>query len=589
MKNATYTISKLLVPLLLLSALGASCAYFNTLYNARRIYAEAEERRENEGSERELRDRYGQVVEKCAKVVRDYPDSKWVDDALFLMGKALIRQGETTKGIRKFNEITTNFPESEYVPPSLYWLALAHFDKGDYNQALKFGDRFLEAYPDHDLRYEVMFLAGDVKREMGLQDDALALYALVAEEASDREVIDDATLRTAELFFDQEEYDKAAAAYEALLRKGISWEERYSISRALGECYTRIGRCGEALELFDRLLEESVTTKESPPLLLGRASSFMCMDSLETALGIYTDVTKEFPKSKFSAEAFYRIGVVYHERLDSLSRAQAAFSKVGSEYANSEFANEAIQKSSSLKRLLELEGRRGARESSEQLAEKKFLSAEIQLTRLGEVDLALGNYETIVDSFPESSYAPNAAYAVAWIYEKEKGDRETAIEKYRRVVSLFPRSMQALGAVDRIGTLGAQELEQRLRAFVDSTAALSAAADSALADTTLSVPPADSATVAPAERSRPTIFRPDSIYTGQPPDSIPPVPLDTVRAMEVPAAADTAATPGGIVTAPVDSAAADTATAPGGTVPAPADSAAADSARGEKSSEEGAD
>ena len=290
MKSVTHIISRLLVPLLLLTALGASCAYFNTLYNARRLYSEAEERRENEGSERELRDRYGEVVDKCVKVVQDYPDSKWVDDALFLMGKALIRQGETTKGIRKFVEITTNFPESEYVPPSLYWLGMAHMEKGDYNQAITFTDRFMDRYTDHDLRYEVMFLAGDIKREMQLQDEALALYALVAEEASDREVIDDATLRTAELFFEQEEYDKAAAAYGALLRKGISWEERYRISSSLGDCYNRIGKCREALELFDGLLEESVTMKENPPLMLGRASSFLCMDSLDTALGEYTEI-----------------------------------------------------------------------------------------------------------------------------------------------------------------------------------------------------------------------------------------------------------------------------------------------------------
>ncbi len=560
MKNRTPIISKLLVPLLLLSVLGTSCAYFNTLYNARRIYSETEERRENDGSERELRDRYGEVVEKCAKVVRDYPDSKWVDDALFLMGKALVRQGETTKGIRKFVEITTNFPESEYVPPSLYWLGLAHWEKGDYNQAITFTDRFIKAYPDHDLRYDVMFLAGDIKREMQLQEEALALYALVAEEASDREVIDDATLRTAELFFAQEEYGKAAAAYEALLRKGISWEERYRFSRYLGDCYTRIGKCREALELFDRLLEESVTMKETPPLMLGKASSFLCMDSLETALGIFTDITKEFPKSLFSAEAYYRMGVIYHERLDSLSKAQTAFSRVGGEYANSEFANEAIQKSSSMKRLLELESSAGTKENSEQLAEKRFLSAEIQLTRLGEVDLALGNYEAIVDSFPGSSYAPSAAFAVAWIYEKEKQDTETAIEMYRRVVSLYPRSMQAVGAVDRIGTLGARELGERLRAFVDSTTALAAAADSALAaaadsaltDTTLSVPPPDSANAGPVARSAPAIFRPDSADVFVPETGYAEPP-DTTRVPEIPAAVDSAVTPGDIAPVPADS------------------------------------
>jgi TolA-binding protein len=548
------TISGILASLLL-CAVVFSCAYFNTLYNARRLYAEAEERRENEGSERELRDRYGQVVEKCAKVVRDYPDSKWVDDALFLMGKALVRQGEADKGIRKFIEITTNFPESDYVPPSLYWLGLAHWEKGDDNQALAYTERFLAAFPDHDLKYDVMFLAGDIKREMGLDEEALSLYALVADEAPDRDVIDAATLRTAELYFAQGEYTEAAAAYEALLRKGISWKVRYEISRSLGDCYTRIGKCREALELFDRLSEESTTTKEKPPLELGRAASHVCMDSLETSLGIYEDITKEFPKSKFSAEAFYRMGVIYHERLDSLSNAQVAFSKVASEYANSEFASEAIQKSSSLKRLLELSDTQSGAGSSEQLAEKRFLAAEIQLTRLGEIDIALANYEAIVDSFPESSYAPRAAFAVAWINEREKLDREQAIEMYRRVVSLYPRSMQAVGAVDRIGSLGAQELKEQLQALVDSAAAeaaLSAAADSALADTTFSVPPADTAGVERPRRAKPARLTGDGAAA----------PADSVLVPRVPAVSDSTAVPPDTVGVRADS------TAVGGIRPA---------------------
>ena len=65
--------------------------------------------------DRNLEEKYGEVIEKCGKVIRDYPDSKWVDDAIFLMGQSLVRQGEYDKGIRKFIELTTNYPESEYV------------------------------------------------------------------------------------------------------------------------------------------------------------------------------------------------------------------------------------------------------------------------------------------------------------------------------------------------------------------------------------------------------------------------------------------------------------------------------------------
>lgn len=549
-----------IVPLcVLLCCLAAagSCAYFNTLYNARRIYRDTEEKREaGRGGEREMRENYEEVVAKCAQVVRDYPNSRWVDDALFLMGKALVRQGEIDKGVRKFVELMTNFPESDYVPKSIYWLGLAHYEKGDYNQTLVYTDRFLKEYPTSDIRSKVLFLAGDTHRELEQEEEALSYYARVAEESSDGETTDKATLKTAELFFSLEKWEKAAAAYQRVLRKGIPWERRYEISLALGECYSRLGECQEALEVYDSLLEQIVSAKEKPDVVLGRGRSYVCMDSLETALSIFKGVTGEFPRSAYAAEAYYRIGVIYQERLDSLSGAQEAFGKVAGEYANSPFAEEAIQKSSSIKRLLELEkGSGGDAGSAERLAEKRFLAAEIQLTRLGEVDLAIANYSAVVDSFPRTNYAPQSAYAIAWIYENEKSDRDRAVEMYRRVVTRYPRSPQAHGAIERIGTLGALDLKEQMQAVIDS----------AMVDTT-GVDQHDE-TEATGEGRIDTLTVPSPADTGAAPPVERPSVGTAIDSTRVPAAEETATVPA--PAAPSDSTATDSTNVP------PADTAGA--------------
>jgi TolA-binding protein len=453
-----------------------SCAYFNTLYNARRIYNEAELQREEQGADRALKDKYEEVVKKCANLVASYPNSRWVDDALFLMGKALVRQGELNKGIRKFIELRANFPESKYVAPALYWLALAYFEKKDYTLAIESAERFLERYPDHELRHRVMFLAGDIHLELENTEEALNFYSMVAERASRREVVDEAVLKSAELFYKKEMWEEAAANYEKALRKGLPWEQRYRISLSLGECYTKTGKCTEAMEIFDKLLGEIITSKEKPPLMLGRASSFECMDSTDAAIAAYEDVTKDFPRSSYSAESYFRLGVIYHEKMDSLVRAQEAYSKVAGEYANSEFASLAVQKSGSLKRLIELQKSEGEGETREQAAQKRFLTAEIQLMRLNEIDLAISNYSAVVDSFSDTGAAPRSAYALAWIHHYKLADTIGAVERYREVVTRFPHSPQAKGAVIELGNLGEAELRGRLTAYIDSALADSAAA-----------------------------------------------------------------------------------------------------------------
>ncbi|SVC44302.1 uncharacterized protein METZ01_LOCUS297156, partial [marine metagenome] len=74
----------------LLIGLGG-CAYFNTFYNAQQYYQEAEKiRLQKEGDAIPITamDKYGKTVQKCQKVLNDFPESKFRLDAILLMAKA---------------------------------------------------------------------------------------------------------------------------------------------------------------------------------------------------------------------------------------------------------------------------------------------------------------------------------------------------------------------------------------------------------------------------------------------------------------------------------------------------------------------
>jgi TolA-binding protein len=424
---------------------------------------------------RGAKDKYGQVVIKCSKVLRDHPHSSWVDDAVFLMGKALVKQKEYSKGSRKFLELTTNFPESEYVPHALYWLALTSYDRHEYNQALLYLDRYLKGYSDHEIGYLVLFLAGDINLELGKDQEALAYYSRVAESTDKREIVEESVLKSAKLYYLFEDWEKAAQSYSGLLRKGLPWQSRYDITLALADCYVKTGKCVEALDLYRDILPDVPRVKDEGPVWLGLASSFVCMDSLDTAMSKYKTIVEIFPHSDYSAEGYYRLGEIYHEKLDSLQLAQDAFEMVGKESSSSEFASMSTLKASSIRKLLELRGRETGDNTVDQLAEKQFTEAEIQLTRLGEILPAISNYRSVIDSFPESQYAPMAAYAVGWIYRREVGDSIKAAEAFREVIEKYPRSPQAMGALSQLYATGFTEIAVSFESYIDSAMADTAA------------------------------------------------------------------------------------------------------------------
>ncbi|MBD3179332.1 MAG: tetratricopeptide repeat protein [Candidatus Latescibacteria bacterium] len=450
-----------------------SCVYFNTLYNARRIYDEAEYRRiEEERSLRSLESEYERVVVKCSKILKNHPDSRWADDAAFLLGKTFFRMEEYAKSEKKFKEIIENWPDDQYAPLSRYWLAKIYLAREEYQQALSYTEQFLELHPDHETRFEVLMTAGDIKLQQGRNEEALEYYLGIVEEAEEDDISEMAVLRAADMHYSLRQWEKAAGYYETVLRKGITWERQLEISLPLGRCYTELGRCQESIDIYNQLLEKVKQRREKAPIFLGMARGYECMDSLQRAIYYYEDLMGKFPKSTYSAEASYYLGNLYHQKTDSLQKAKEYFGRVAKEDPESEFATESLKRANSISRLIEFEDIEEGEATIEQKAMRNFYKAEIQLIQFDQVEKALSNYQGIVDSFPATEAAAKSAYAIAWIYEYKLDEPDSAIGAYTRVARNYPRRAQAAGALDRIESLGGEGAASRLQAYVDSVQAI---------------------------------------------------------------------------------------------------------------------
>ena len=104
----------LLLGSLLLATL-TSCAYYNTFYLAQKYY-----NRGTAGDPYPIEKPLGQQVnefrksiEYSKKVLSQYPDSKWVDNAYLLWARALLGQSDPLKTVEMLEAFATRFPESE--------------------------------------------------------------------------------------------------------------------------------------------------------------------------------------------------------------------------------------------------------------------------------------------------------------------------------------------------------------------------------------------------------------------------------------------------------------------------------------------
>lgn len=102
---------RLALALALALALG-SCGYFNSLYNARRQFAQAERLRES-GNLASARQDYVGSIEKAAKSYRKYPAGRWADDALYLIGRSRFRLAEYPAAKAAFLELLHRTSDSQ--------------------------------------------------------------------------------------------------------------------------------------------------------------------------------------------------------------------------------------------------------------------------------------------------------------------------------------------------------------------------------------------------------------------------------------------------------------------------------------------
>ena len=117
--------SKIIKSLCLL-LLVQGCAYFNTFYNAQEHYKDAEKIRiENFGNQLPSRaiQEYQKAIEKSQKVLTEYGDSKYVNDALLLKGKSHFFKREYDSAKEAFDKLKES-EEVFFQNETTYWLAL---------------------------------------------------------------------------------------------------------------------------------------------------------------------------------------------------------------------------------------------------------------------------------------------------------------------------------------------------------------------------------------------------------------------------------------------------------------------------------
>jgi TonB family protein len=444
------------IVLLILSLFIFSCVYYNTFYHAEQSYKKAEKSQRQAKREvaagQEVKD-YDEAIKKASKVLTFHSRSKWVDDALFLIGRSYYNMGDYVKAERKFKELVSNFPKSNLAEESYYYLGMSQYKSGSKLEATKALISLLDNPKMKKRKSEVCFELGEIKSEEEEYAEAIKFYKRMLSQYPKDELDPLAQFRIGEAYFKLKDFHQAKENFTKVEKYEKQGELAYKSIFWTGETAYQLKNYKEGLNIFYELSREKRYVKYLPQIELKIAEGYRLQDSLDLALKKYEDITLTYPKTEESAEAYYHAGRIYLEKKRDLEKAQEFFEKAKAEKFNSPFAKLALEKSADISKLSTYR-EQISREGEEKAVKSLFLLAEFYLTQMNMPESALAEYQVIVKEYPQSEYSPKSLYAIAWIYENAYQDSLRAQEFYQRLIKEYPNCDYTKEALLALGLPG---------------------------------------------------------------------------------------------------------------------------------------
>lgn len=307
----------------LLLVLVPGCAYFNTFYNARRKYDEAlvlyRANPDNPSStEEELLD---DAIYGAGKVLANYPDSRWVDDAQLLLGDALLLKGQRTltgSGTSSFQDAMMAYGAVIVMSGDLRVLDRARLGLG---RAAMFLQRYSDAAAafrevstqDRRLHAQSRLLLCEALLQSGQGGMALSVLDTLSPRGGDS-LRAEYYITLGRTLMEMGLPDSGAATALRAVEIETRGTVYYRANMVSAEAWISAGRADMASEVLNRLLGSYRTNAEMAAISLLKGKADQAAGNTGGALQAYLDASEYDTSRESGAEALYLRALLLEEQ-----------------------------------------------------------------------------------------------------------------------------------------------------------------------------------------------------------------------------------------------------------------------------------
>ena len=449
----------------------SSCAYFNTFYNARQYFEQAEKQRLEKAGESippGAIDAYGKVIDKSQYVIDKYPDSKLVKEAFLLIGMSRFHRKEYRIAETVFKQYVETYADD--VDQAEYWLALCKWKLGKPQPALDVLQSMLETATDKNFISSIYLSKAEINLDIDNSKLALEYLVLAAETNKDRDERGQIYYRIAELAYNAEDYEQALSANTEVVKNSTSKKRKEEANLQIVRIHRLLGNWDTVKDLIKSMLLDETFKTIHGDLDLELVKLYQMDGLMEEAITRIESIKEDYKNSKTSAEAYYIHGEIALYDYWNLDDAKKYFEWVTREYRQSIYtstanlrAKEITKYQESLEEITTLDDQilltiavldSLIDDSLKSVREKEVNNSRISIAshlyNLGELeafhfkrqDSSMTHFQRIVNEFTETDYYPKSLFALYYI-NFSTDDTITAEIYSKRILDELPSSEYA--------------------------------------------------------------------------------------------------------------------------------------------------
>lgn len=212
---------------------------------------------------------YMGAIEIYESVYKNYPKSRYADDALFEVGTIYyINFYNVDLALHYFRELVTQYPDSSLTPQAYLRLAEIHeVELTDLPQAIDYWSQILALDVPLEVRRQVYFEMGGAHFKMNQFDEAFQKFQLLMEDGSNDPLAARARAQAGIILQIQNQFEESVDYFNQVLEGPECDDCRRTARLGLIESYEFLGELAKAIEVAESIPTSEYPTKEKEDLL----------------------------------------------------------------------------------------------------------------------------------------------------------------------------------------------------------------------------------------------------------------------------------------------------------------------------------